>query len=148
MIDPYDTERVRAVWQRVRAAHKEAISAEDFLLEAASLELERSRHCRALARQMPQLQFLAGHLERNSRFLSQMYRKHSGKSGKRPRLSPAVAREKLPFAQALGQLKGELLSWAERYDHMAQAIPELENTLRQLARENRALSRRIPGGKP
>ena len=145
MIDPYDTERVRAVWQRVRAAHKEAISAEDFLLEAASLELERSRHCRALARQMPQLQFLAGHLERNSRLLSQMYRKHSGK---RPRLSPAVAREKLPFAQALGQLKGELLSWAERYDHVAQAIPELEKTLRQLARENRALSRRIPGGKP
>ena len=145
MIDPYDTERVRAVWQRVRAAHKEAISAEDFLLEAASLELERSRHCRALARQMPQLQFLAGRLERNSRLLSQMYRKHSGN---RPRLSPAVAREKLPFAQALGQLKGELLSWAERYDHVAQAIPELEKTLRQLARENRALSRRIPGGKP
>ncbi|MBQ3103210.1 MAG: hypothetical protein IJC58_02885 [Oscillospiraceae bacterium] len=148
MIDPYDTERVRAVWQRVRAAHKEAISAEDFLLEAASLELERSRHCRALARQMPQLQFLAGHLERNSRLLSQMYQKRSGKSGKKPRLSPAVAREKLPFAQALGQLKGELLSWAERYDHVAQAIPELEKTLRQLARENRALSRRIPGGKP
>ena len=145
MIDPYDTERVAAVWQRVRAAHKEAISAEDFLLEAASLELERSRHCRALARQMPQLQFLAGHLERNSRLLSQMYRKHSGK---RPHLSPAVAREKLPFAQALGQLKGELLSWAERYDHVAQAIPELEKNLRQLARENRALSRRIPGGKP
>lgn len=148
MIDPYDTERVAAVWQRVRAAHKEAISAEDFLLEAASMELERSRHCRALARQMPQLQFLAGRLERNSRLLSQMYRKSSGKSGKKPHLSPAVAREKLPFAQALGQLKGELLSWAERYDRMARTIPELEKTLRQLARENRALSRRIPGGKP
>ena len=145
MIDPYDTERVRAVWQRVRAAHKEAISAEDFLLEAASLELERSRHCRALARQMPQLQFLAGRLERNSRLLSQMYRK---RSGKRPHLSPAVAREKLPFAHALVQLKEELLSAAERYDRKAQAVPELEKNLRQLARENRALSRRIPGGKP
>lgn len=145
MIDPYDTAQVMAVWQRVRAAHKEAISAEDFLLEAASMELERSRHCRALARQMPLLQILAGRMERNSRLLSQMYRKRSGKM---PRLSPAVAREKLPFAHALVQLKEELLSAAERYDRMAQTIPELEKTLRQLARENRALSRRISGGKP
>lgn len=145
MIDPYDTAQVMAVWQRVRAAHKEAISAEDFLLEAASMELERSRHCRALARQMPLLQILAGRMERNSRLLSQMYRKRSEKM---PRLSPAVAREKLPFAHALVQLKEELLSAAERYDRMAQTIPELEKTLRQLARENRALSRRISGGKP
>ena len=145
MIDPYDTARVQAVWQRVRAAHTEEISPEDFLAEAASLELERSRRCRALARQMPQLQFLADCLQRNSRMLSQMHRK---RSGRKPRLYPAVAREKQPLAHALRQLKEELRFSAERYDHMAQTIPELEKSLRQLARENRALSRRISGGKP
>ncbi|MBQ4566033.1 MAG: hypothetical protein IJA48_06770 [Oscillospiraceae bacterium] len=145
MIDPYDTAQVRAVWQRVRAARPNPISAEDFLLEAASLELERSCRCRALARQMPQLQFLADRLQCNSRILSQMHRKRSGKM---PRLYPAVAREKLPLAHAMQQLKEELRSAAEHYDRMAQSSPELATSLQQLARENRALSRRIPCGKP
>lgn len=142
MIDPYDTAQVRAVWERVRAARPNPISAEDFLLEAASLELERSRRCRALARQMPSLMLPARKGAQNSRFLQQLYRKLTGRG---PRLYPAVAREKQPLQQTLADLKADLLRSAERYDRMAQIAPKLSAGLRHLAKENRALSRGIPG---
>ena len=138
MIDPYDTAAVAAIWQRVRAARPDVPSPEAFLLEAASMELERSRRCRHFARSAPQLWAVAQQMEDHSRRLSRLYRSRTGKA---PRLIPAVAREKQPLGAALEELRRELEAAAEQYLRAAGTDTRMEQLLEQLARENRKLSR-------
>ena len=138
MIDPYDRKAVEAVWRRVRQAQKPVPSAEDFLWEALSMELERSRSYRALAIRAPgfrrQLEQLAVRGERNCQRLRAVFRKPS------PRALPAVAREQLPLGQMLQQLAQDAASAASIYSDRAEQDPKLRRLLQSLAQENRRQS--------
>lgn len=124
MIDPYDTAAVMAVWQRVRRA----ASPEQSLCELCSLELERSRRCRLLARRFPGLRPVAVQMEADCRSFLQLCRRL--KAGP---ILPAVAREeKIPTPE---EFRREAAAAAERLSRAAELYPRAAKLLTQLARK-------------
>ncbi len=144
-MNPYDTEKVRAVWQRVMAQDGDEAMKER-LLELIAGEYAARRNYEKMAAQSGAygavLRRMAREEEQHARRLSALY---DLLYGPMPRLATAVAeKEKLvDFHESVRRSFRRELSAAERYGEMADRLGQHRALFQTLAADARRHSRQL-----